>query len=76
MPIDLSIDFLSGFFQKGWVYFYKVALAILMSLEHRLLAEKELDRTLAILKFRQPSTRNIGALNSKSKKQLEKSDDN
>ena len=28
-----------------------------MSLEHRLLAEKELDRTLAILKFRQPSTR-------------------
>lgn len=52
MPIDLSINFLSGFFEKGWVYFYKVALAILMCLEHRLLAEKELDRTLAILKFR------------------------
>ena len=52
MPIDLSINFLVGFFEKGWIYFYKVALAILMSLEHRLLDERELDRTLAILKFR------------------------
>lgn len=57
MPIDLSIHFLIGFFEKGWLFFYQVALAILMSLEHRLLAEKELDRTLAILKFRQPSNR-------------------
>ena len=30
-----------------------------MSLEHRLLAERELDRILAILKFRQPSNRSV-----------------
>ena len=59
MPIDLSINFLIGFFDKGWLYFYKVALAILMSLEHQLLAEKTLDRTLAILKFRKPSNRHL-----------------
>ena len=52
MPIDLSMQFLTGFFERGWLFFYQVALAILMSLEHRLLAERELDRVLAIPKFR------------------------
>ena len=53
IPIDASIKFLTRFFKEGWEYFYKIGLAIIMNLEHRIVKMNELDKVVAMLKFKE-----------------------
>jgi hypothetical protein len=43
MPIGKNLDFISEFIRSGWVYFYKMALAILKVLEPWLISQSEID---------------------------------
>ena len=53
MPIGKNIDFLIKFFEEGWLYFYRMSVAILRVLEPWILEQTEIDQILWLLKFRE-----------------------
>ena len=47
IPLDLQIDFYKGFFSKGWIFFYKMAISAILNLNG---AFKEADEIYIALK--------------------------
>ena len=35
IPLELQIDFYKGFFSKGWIFFYKMAISAILNLKGR-----------------------------------------
>jgi hypothetical protein len=33
IPLEIQIDFYSGFYSEGWIFFYKMCLSVLQSIE-------------------------------------------
>jgi len=54
LPIELVKDFLSGFIEHRWRYFYSFCLSILWVFKDRLLEEDEFSGILSHIKFRTP----------------------
>jgi hypothetical protein len=51
IPIELQMQFYFGFFAEGWIFFYKMCICVILTLEIEKNEDLEADEIYLILKF-------------------------